>query len=119
MDTTTFLGASVTVSIDRPLGSKHPRHGFIYPVNYGFVPGVMAPDGHELDVYVLGVFEPVERFTGRCVAVLHRTNDVEDKLVVVPEGRDYSDEQIAALTEFQERWFLSVIRRQGHGSGAA
>ncbi len=113
MDTTIFLGASVTVSIDRPLGSKHPRHGFIYPVNYGFVPGVMAPDGHELDAYVLGVFEPIECFTGRCIAVLHRTNDIEDKLVVVPEDRDYSNEQIMALTEFQERWFLSVIRRQG------
>lgn len=107
----TFLGSMVTIRIDRPLGSLHPLQGFIYPVNYGFVPGVPAPDGGELDAYVLGVFEPVNEFTGLCIAVIHRTDDDDDKLVVVPPGRACSDDEIRTLTEFQEQWFTSVIRR--------
>jgi len=93
------------------MGSRHPEWGHLYPVNYGSVPGVRAPDGEDLDAYVLGVFEPVETFTGRCIAVIRRLDDEDDKLVVVPEGVVYSDEQIRALTEFQERYFRSVILR--------
>lgn len=109
---TDFLGKSVAVMIDRAMGSAHPRHGFLYPINYGFVPGVMAADGHEQDAYVLGIFEPVSHFEGRCIAIIHRTNDDDDKLIVVSEGKEYSDEQIRALTEFQERFFESVILRE-------
>ncbi|MEM7345256.1 MAG: inorganic diphosphatase [Chloroflexota bacterium] len=107
----TFLGKIVSIQIDRPFGSKHPREGFIYPLNYGFVPDQPAPDGDDLDAYVLGIFEPITNFTGRCIAVIHRTNDDDDKLIVVPEGVSYTDEQIEALTEFQERFFESVIWR--------
>ncbi len=107
-----FLGKTVSVKIDRPLGSKHPKHDDIYyTVNYGYIDGVKAPDGEDVDAYVLGVFEPVEKFTGRCIATIHRTNDEDDKLVVVPEGKEYSNEQIKTLTEFQERFFESVIIR--------
>lgn len=106
------MGKTVIVKIDRPLGSTHPEHSDIhYPVNYGFVPGAIASDGSELDAYILGVFEPVKTFIGRCIAIIHRTNDDDDKLVIVPEGMEYSDEQIRALTEFQERFFQSVIIR--------
>ena len=111
MNYISFLGKTVTVTIDRPIGSTHPRHGFIYSVNYGFVPGVMAPDGEELDAYVLGVFEPLSQFEGKCIAILHRTNEDEDKLIVVPEDRCYTDEQVQALTEFQEQFFTSIILR--------
>ena len=55
-----YLGQTITAKIDRPFGSKHPKHGFIYPLNYGFIPGTVSGDGEELDCYVLGVFEPVE-----------------------------------------------------------
>lgn len=107
-----FLGKTVIVKIDRPLGSTHPEHHDIrYPVNYGFVPGAIASDGSELDAYVLGVHEPVKAFIGRCIAIIHRTNDNDDKLVVVPEGREFSDKQIRALTEFQEQYFESTILR--------
>lgn len=75
------------------------------------MPHTQAPDGHELDAYVLGVFEPVMEFNGRCIAVIHRFDDNDDKLIVVPEGQKYSDDQIRALTEFQERFFQSVILR--------
>ncbi len=106
-----FLGQRVHVRIDRPIGSRHPNHGFIYPVNYGFVPDTLAADGEELDAYVLGVFEPLETFTGVCLAILHRLDDDDDKLVLAPEGKSYTDDQIRALTEFQERFFQTEIVR--------
>ena len=111
MNSIDYIGKTVNVNIDRPLGSKHPKHGFIYPVNYGYVPHTISGDGEELDCYVLGVFEPIKNFSGRCIAVIHRTNDNDDKLIVVPEGIDYSDDAIKALTEFQERFFESKIKR--------
>lgn len=109
MESKDFLGKIVKVKIDRPLGSKHPKHGFIYPVNYGYIPNTISGDGEELDAYVLGQFEPLETFTGRVIAIIHRLNDDDDKLVVVGDGKFYSEEQIRALTEFQEQYFTSEI----------
>ncbi len=106
-----FLGKTLSINIDRPLGSRHPQHGFMYLLNYGYVPGVFSPDGEELDAYVLGVFEPVQRFEGRCIAVIQRLDDDDDKLVLAPEGVQYTDEQILALTEFQERFFQPLVIR--------
>ena len=107
-----FLNKVVTVEIDRPLGTKHPKHNLIYTLNYGYIDGVKAPDGEYVDAYVLGVFKPLKRFTGKCIAIVHRTNDEDDKLVVVPEGALYSNKQIIALTKFQERFFKSKILRK-------
>ena len=101
------LGELIKIKIDRPMGSKHPKHVFIYPVNYGFVPGVIGGDGEELDAYLLGVFEPVTEYEGRLIAVIYRENDNEEKIVVAPKA--YTAEQIRALTEFQERWFKSWV----------
>jgi inorganic pyrophosphatase len=109
MDSVNYLGKTITIQIDRPLGSPHPQHGFIYPVNYGFLPGTTAGDGEELDAYLLGVFEPVKLYTGVCIAVIHRLDDEDDKLVVAPHGSTYTPGQIRALTEFQERFFTSEI----------
>ena len=109
MQTTDYLGKTLKIKIDRPLGSHHPQHGFYYPINYGFVPGVTAPDGEELDAYVVGVFEPVEEFEGRCIGVIHRLDDNDDKLLLAPEGKGYNEAQILALTEFQERFFKAVF----------
>lgn len=106
-----YLGKVVEVKMDRVMGSKHPQHGFIYPVNYGYIPNTISGDGEELDAYVLGVFEPVENFKGKVIAIIHRINDNDDKLVVVPENKNYTDQQIRALTEFQEQWFESEIWR--------
>ena len=106
-----YIGKDIKVKIDRKLGSKHPKHGFIYTVNYGYVPNTISGDGEELDCYVLGVFEPIEEFDGTCIAIVHRTNDDDDKLIVVPKGKNYTDEQIESLTEFQERFFKHEIIR--------
>ena len=111
MESKDYIGKKVNVMIDRPFGSKHPKHGFIYPVNYGYIPNTVSGDGEELDCYVLGVFEPVERFDGECIAVIHRTDDDDDKLIIVSDGKQYSDDAIDALTEFQERFFEHTIIR--------
>lgn len=106
-----FIGKIIEVEMDRPLGTRHPKHNFMYPVNYGYVPGTVSGDGEELDAYVLGVFEPLNNYIGKCIAVIHRTNDNDDKLVVVPQGKNYTDEEIRVLTEFQERFFeFEIIR---------
>lgn len=104
-----YLGKVVEVTVDRPMGSKHPEHGFVYPINYGYIEGTMAADGEEIDAYVLGVFEPVEKFRGRVIGIIKRKNDVEDKLVVAQTLNSYNTAQIKALTEFQERFFDSEI----------
>ena len=111
METKDYIGKTVLVKMDRPYGSKHPKHGFIYPVNYGFIPNTISGDGEELDAYVLGVFEPIDEFKGKVISVINRTNDDDDKLVVCPEGKNYTNEQIDALTEFQERFFEHKIIR--------
>lgn len=111
MDNRDYLKKIVDVKIDRPMGSTHPKHGFIYPVNYGYVPGTVSGDGEELDCYLLGVFEPVKTFSGECIAIVHRMNDNDDKLIIVPEGTSYTNEAIKALIEFQERFFESEIIR--------
>ena len=96
----------ITARIDRPLGTAHPCHpDMIYPVNYGEVPGVPAPDGDWQDAYVLGVNEPLTSFTGERIAILHRRDDVEDKWVLAPEGMRFTAEDILAAVHFQEQYF--------------
>lgn len=111
MNVKDYLGKKITIKIDRLLGTRHPKHNFIYLLNYGYVPNTISDDGEELDAYLLGVFDPVKEYYGRVIAIIHRTNDNDDKLVVVPDGVNYTDDQIMALTEFQERFFKSVIWR--------
>lgn len=106
-----YIGKIVEVKIDRKMGSRHPTRGFIYPVNYGYVPNTISGDGEELDCYILGVFEPIDFFIGKCIAVIHRLNDNDDKLIIVPDNISYTNDQIKSLIEFQERFFDSEILR--------
>jgi inorganic pyrophosphatase len=107
-----FLGKVVKIKIDRPLGSKHPKHDMIYEVNYGFVPDTKAPDGEEIDAYLLGVDNSLDEFTGKCIAVIHRLDDNDDKLIIISENSEnISDEEILRLVNFQEKWFKSEIIR--------
>ncbi len=107
-----YLNQNVKVKIDRKMGSRHPKHGFIYPVNYGYIPNTISGDGEELDCYVLGVFEAVDEFEGKCIAIIHRLNDDDDKLIVVPNNRNFTNKEIEVLTEFQERFFEHEIIRK-------
>lgn len=104
------LGSRVHCVMDRPLGSAHPRYPeMIYPVNYGCVPGVMAGDGAEQDVYILGPTVPLKTFDGVVIAVIHRFDDCEDKWVVAAEGDDYMAEEILNAVRFQERYYTSEL----------
>lgn len=109
MNTKQYLGKEVDIVMDRQLGNKHPKWGFVYPVNYGYIPNTISGDGEELDAYVLGEFKPLERFHGIVKAIIHRTNDNDDKLIVTSPDKNYNREQIFALTEFQEQYFESEI----------
>lgn len=100
-----YLGKMVRVVVDRPIGSKHPKFDMTYEVNYGYIPDTKAPDGEELDAYFLGVKEPMKEVSGTCIAIVHRKNDDDDKLVVVPDGVIVSKEEIIKATNFQEKWF--------------
>ncbi|MBR1605189.1 MAG: AAA family ATPase [Alphaproteobacteria bacterium] len=112
LPTTRYIGNQVLVKIDRPLGSKHPKYGFEYPVNYGYVPFTKSGDGEELDAYVLMEDKPLAKYIGRCIAVVHRTDDDDDKLIVVPEAYDLADDIIEENITFQEKWFKHILIRQ-------
>lgn len=101
---------TVTVKIDRPLGSYHPKHkDLYYPINYGYVEGVIAGDGEEQDAYILGVNEPLETFTGNIIAVIHRINDNENKWVIAKENTNYTVQEIEKQVQFQEKYFEHFI----------
>ena len=105
-----MIGQTVKIIVDRPLGSYHPKHAdMYYPVNYGFVEGIIAPDGEEQDAYLLGVKEPVKEFIGKIIAIIHRCDDIEDKWVVAPEDVTFSKEEIIEQVHFQEQFFNSEI----------
>lgn len=105
-----FLGQIVEIEIDRPLGSAHPKHpDLIYPVNYGFIPGVLGGDGEELDVYLLGVDKPASKYPAQIIAIVHRLDDEEDKLVGAPVGTHFTKAEIKKSVAFQEQYFKTEV----------
>ncbi|MCI6165087.1 MAG: inorganic pyrophosphatase [Lachnospira sp.] len=105
-----MIGTTVTVTVDRPLGSYHPEYkDMYYPINYGYIEGVMALDGEEQDAYILGVNEPVGKFTGKIIAIVYRKDDIEEKWVVAPDGMMFSKDEIRQQIYFQEQYFDSEI----------
>ncbi len=109
MDITNYIGKIVKVKIDRPIGFKKPEFPTVYAINYGYVPDTVSGDGDPIDVYVVGVFEKLDTYEGEVIAIIHRLEDEDDKLIVAPKGKKYTKEQIEALTEFQERFYKSTI----------
>lgn len=113
IDLKEYLGKEVLIKIDRPLGSKHPKHDFIYELNYGYIPNTKSPDDEEIDAYLIGVNEPVSEYLGKCVAIICREDDDDDKLVIVPkEVNSLSDEEILETVNFQEKYFKSTVIRK-------
>ena len=109
-----MIGKTVTVTVDRPLGSAHPDYPeMIYPINYGYIADIMAPDGEEQDAYILGVSHPVKQFTGKIIAIVRRADDVEEKWVVCPPDQSFTKQEIADLIRFQEQYFQSEILMEG------
>ena len=107
-----YLGKTVTIEIDRPIGTVHHKGAktLIYPINYGYIPDVLGGDGEELDVFLVGVGEPVSSYTGRIIGIVYRADDVEDKLIMAPEGASFSAKEMACAVYFQEKYYQSTIR---------
>ncbi len=104
------IGSQVEVIVDRMMGTYHPKHPNIYyPINYGYIEGIMALDGEEQDAYIIGVDKPIKTFTGIVCAIIRRYNDIEEKWVVAPENSVFSKEEIAEMVKFQEQYFKSEI----------
>lgn len=104
-----FVGKKILIEFDRPLGTKHPKHpDMVYPVNYGFVPGTLAGDGMEIDVYYLSSDQALKTIEGTCIGYVHRFDDNEDKLIAT-DGTKLSTEEIEKQLEFQEKWFKHEI----------
>lgn len=106
-----YLGTQIKGEIDRPIGYVHTKGNktLTYPVNYGYIPGVLGGDGEELDVYFLGEHHPVKTFTGKVIAIVHRADDVEDKLVACPLDSAFDTQQICREIWFQERFYDTTI----------
>ncbi len=106
-----YLGKTVRIKIDRPIGYVHkkPEKTLVYPINYGYIPGVLGGDGEELDVYLLGVDEPVEEFEGRIIGIVYRQNDVEDKLIMAPAGAAFDKETIEKQIDFQGKYYITSV----------
>ena len=108
-----MLGKTVKVKIDRPIGSCHPQYTTLrYTLNYGYIEGVWSGDGEEMDAYVLGVDRPISEFVGRVIAILHRLDDNEDKLVVAPLGASFTREEVISATEFVEKYFHTEMEME-------
>ncbi len=111
MSDSNMIGKEVTVTVDRPLGTPHPKYReMIYPINYGYIKNVFAPDGDEQDAYILGIDTPVATFTGVIIAIIERHDDIEEKWVVAPKEKRFTLEEIKAGTYFTEQYYESVIR---------
>ncbi len=106
-----YLNKLVDIEIDRPIGYVHhkPLYDLVYPINYGYIPGVLGGDGEELDVYVLGINEPVQKCTVRIIGIAHRENDVEDKLIGAPDGMSFTGKEMAEAIAFQEKYYNTTI----------
>lgn len=112
MNITNYLNKTIEVKIDRPIGSSHPNYpDHIYLVNYGYVPNTISGDGEELDCYILGEYKPLNEFKGKCIAIIHRLNDDDDKLIIAPENKTFTNSEIRLLTDFQEKFYESEIIR--------
>ena len=106
-----YLGQTVDIEIDRPIGYIHQKKTYtlVYPINYGYVPGVLGGDGEELDVYLMGVTEPVSSYRGQIIGIVHRENDVEDKLILSVDGKIYTAEQMLRAVSFQEQYYRTTV----------
>ncbi len=107
-----FLNKTVKIVFDRPLGTKHPKFDWVYPINYGYIPDTKSEDGMEIDAYYLSADSSLDSVTGVCIGYIHRDDDNEDKLIVVDlNDNNYTDQQILEMVHFQEKWYKSKLIR--------
>ena len=115
MNSIDYLNKIIEVKIDRRIGSSHPNYpDHIYLVNYGYVPNTISGDGEELDCYILGEYKPLKEYKGKCIAIIHRLDEDDDKLIIAPENKNFTNDEITLLTDFQEKFYKSQIIRDSN-----
>lgn len=112
LDYSSFLGKEYEITVDRPAGSVHPKHpDLVYPINYGFIDGIFAEDGEEVDVYVIDSKKPLKKLRAKVIAIIHRHDDDENKLIAIKSDKKFLDEEILSAVNFQEKYYNhSLIR---------
>lgn len=103
------IGKEVTVYIDRPIGTIHKD--IKYKLNYGYIKDFVALDNEFQDAYVLGIDQPIKKFTGVVIAIIQRKNDDEDKLIVAPKNVNFTNQEINKAVNFQEKYFNHKLIR--------
>ncbi|WP_440895670.1 inorganic pyrophosphatase [Amphibacillus sp. Q70] len=100
----------VKVIVDRPIGYKD-TYGNVYPLNYGYIPGIIGGDNEEQDVYIIRESnEILSEFIGEVIAIAVRKDDVEEKWIVTDEKVRYSEVELYKRIEFMEKYFNTEIR---------
>jgi hypothetical protein len=55
------------------------------------------------------IFGPVKEYECRIIAIAHRHNDVEDKLVGAPVGAKFTKTEIEQAISFQEKYYTTEV----------
>lgn len=107
----TILNKKITIEIDRPIGTLHPkRENVYYPINYGFVPGLMGGDDEEQDVYVIDSNVVKTSSEVKIIGIVIRLNDVESKWIGVEDEKlSYTINEIESIINFQEQYYEVII----------
>ena len=75
--------------------------------NPGEVMDVMDAYGKPQKAYILGINKPIEEFSGRLIAIIHRLNDVKNNWVIA--DKYYSKEEIYEKVKSIEQYFKVEI----------
>lgn len=107
----TVLNKKMKIEIDRPIGTLHPkRENIYYPINYGFVPGLMGGDDEEQDVYVIDSKVNSKRTEVKIIGIVMRLDDIESKWIgVESDNFKYSRSDIKSIINFQEQYYEIFI----------
>lgn len=97
MEESKYIGNDVHIVITNQIGSINKKGNYTYPLNCGY----LIDKEKYIKVYLLGVYEKVLEYDGRCIALVKKISD-DNCLIIAPKDKYYTDEQIEALIAFAE-----------------
>jgi inorganic pyrophosphatase len=96
------------IVIDRPRGQAHPHYAdMIYPCDYGHVPGTIAADGEELDVFVGSDHVGL----GGLINLTHQPTGISEPKLLMNVSRADADRLMAFLDRGNPRPDLYLVWR--------
>ena len=75
VDAKDYLKKEVVVKTDRQLGTKHPKHGFIYESNYGYIPNTVSGDATVLNKVINDAYSSFKEDTRYPIVVIKINTD--------------------------------------------